>query len=176
MKRVILSIFIIAFTLSASLLAFGIIIKVHNHKQLALKIQKLPSFSFMTLKSQSFNSCEIKKGPVLVVRFHPECEHCRYEISEIMKSKIPVSGISVIMVSSAEPDSIRNLFSRYDLSDYPSIIPLVDTAYIFENIFGSDIVPSNYIYNNELDLVRVFYGETKTETIFKYLNSNEQDK
>ena len=176
MRKIILGVVIVVFALSATFLIFGIINKIQKHKQITEKIQRLPSFSFMTLTNESFNSSEIKKGPVLVIRFHPECEHCQYEISEILKSNIPSSDIRVVMVSSAHPDSIGKFFSQFDLSDYPSIIPLVDTSYIFGDIFGSDIIPSNYIYNKELNLVKALYGEVKTETILKYLTGSEQDK
>jgi len=173
MRKIILGVIITVFVLSAMFLILGMINKVQKHKQITEKIARLPSFSFMTLTNESFNSSEIREGPVLVVRFHPECEHCQYEISELLKSKIPSSGILVLMVSSANPDSIRKLFSQFDLFDYPAIIPLVDTSYRFGDIFGSDIVPSNYIYNKELDLVKVLYGEVKTETIIRYLNQSE---
>ncbi|MEI6049340.1 MAG: hypothetical protein WCS03_10620 [Bacteroidota bacterium] len=176
MRKIILGIVIVVFAVSATFLIFGMITKVQKKRQIAEKIKTLPSFSFITLTNESFNSSEIIKGPVLVVRFHPECEHCQYEISEILKSKIPVSGIRVIMVSSADTGSIINLLSPFNLSEYPSITTLVDTSYIFEDIFGSDIIPSNYIYDKELNLVKVLYGEVKTETIIKYLYGSEQDK
>lgn len=175
MRKIILVTVILVFAFSGVLLTLGIANKIQKHRQISEKIQKLPSFSFMTLTGESFNSYDIRQGPVLVIRFHPECEHCQYEITEILKSSVPVSGTLVIMVSSADTDSIRKLFSQFDLSDYPSIIPLVDTSYIFGEIFGSDIVPSNYIYDKQLDLVKVQYGEVKTETILKYLQGSEQD-
>jgi hypothetical protein len=173
MRKIILSVVIVVFVLFASLLIIGIVTKTQKRKLITEKISRLPSFSFMTLTNESFNSSEITKGPVLVIRIHPECEHCQYEISEIQKSNIPASGTCVIMVSSADPDSIRNFFSQFNYSDYPAIIPLVDTSYIFGDIFGSDIVPSNYIYNKELNLVKVLNGEVKTETIIKYLQGSE---
>jgi peroxiredoxin len=173
MRKIILSVFIVVFALSATFLLFGITGKIQKHKGITEKIQRLPSFSFMTLTNETFNSSEIRKGPVLVIRFHPECEHCQYEISEILKSNIPASGACVILVSSADPDSIRKFISQFDLSDCPAIITLTDTSNIFEDIFGSDKVPSNYIYNKELDLVKVLYGEVKTEAILKYLLGSE---
>ena len=175
MRKIILVVVLIVFALSATLLGLGIGSKIQKQRQIAEKIQQLPSFSFSTLTGKSFSSSEIRKGPVLVIRFHPECEHCQYEITEILKSNIPVSGTLVIMVSSADKDSIRKLFSQFDLSVYPAIIPLVDSSCIFGDIFGSDIVPSSYIYDKKLNLVKVLYGEVKTETIFKYLPGNEQD-
>jgi hypothetical protein len=173
MKKILLDVIIVVFALSSTFLISGIVKKTQKHKQITEKISRLPSFSFMTLTNDSFNSSEIRKGPVLVIRFHPECEHCQYEISEILKSIIPASGAFVIMVSSADPDSIRKFMHQFDYSDYPAIIPLIDTSYIFGDIFGSDKIPSNYIYNKELNLVKVLYGEVKTETILKYLCGSE---
>jgi len=173
MRKILLIAVITIFGLSSAFLILGMINKIKKRNHITEKIARLPSFSFMTLANETFNSSDISKGPVLVIRFHPECEHCQYEISEILKSNIPASGTNVIMVSSADPSVIRKFFSQFDLTDYPAIIPLVDTSYIFGDIFGSDIVPSNYIYNKELNLVKVFYGEVKTETILKYLLGSE---
>jgi hypothetical protein len=176
MRKFILAGVVVIFSLSAAFLVTGIIKKRQTQIELAGKISKLPAFSFTTLAKQSFNSSEITSGPVLVVRFHPECEHCQYEIREILGSPIPVSAMWVIMVSDADADSIKKMLLPYDLAEYPSVIPLTDTSYSFGEIFGSDLVPSSYIYDKDLELVKVLYGEVKTETILKYLNESEQDK
>jgi hypothetical protein len=173
MKRIVLSLVIVIFTICVTCLVSGIFRKIQNRKEISEKISRLPAFSFATLTKESFNSSEIRSGPVLVVRFHPECEHCQYEISEIMKSDLPLSGIRILMVSGADKSSIKKLFSEYNLSDYQDLAVLVDTSYIFGEIFGRDIVPSNYIYNKELKLVKVMYGEVNTETIFRYLQNSD---
>jgi len=77
------------------------------------------------------------------------------------------------MISSANTDSVRKLLSLYDLPSKPTITALADTSALFGNIFGSDFIPSNYIYDKELRLVKVLYGEVKTETILKYLKQSE---
>jgi thiol-disulfide isomerase/thioredoxin len=173
MRKVILSVFIMVFAISAVLLVTGILKKARKHKQISEMISKLPSFSFIKLTNETFNSSEIKRGPVLIVRFHRECEHCQYEISELLKSSIPGYAANVILVSSDYPDSIRRFLNKFKYTDYPSVIPLADTSYAFGDIFGSDIIPSNYIYNKDLDLVKVLSGEVKTGTILKYLISGE---
>ena len=173
MKKIILGSVIVFIVLFASFLVIGIARKLQNQKLVTEKIGRLPSFSFMTLSNESYNSRDIKKGPVLVVHFHPECEHCQYEISEILKSDIPATFASVILVSGAQPDSIRKFLKRFNYSDYPSVIPLMDTSYNFEDIFGSGIVPSSYIYNIKLNLIKVFHGELKPGAILKYLQESE---
>lgn len=173
MRRIILIVVVVLFALTATLLIAGTLKKINRQNQARERISTLPVFSFMTLSDENFSSSEIKKGPVLIVRFHPECEHCQYELTEIMKSDIPVMAEKVILISSAHPDSIRKFLDHLNYHDYPSIIALADKSYRFSDIFGKDIVPSNYIYNKELSLVKVLSGEVRTETILKYLVEGE---
>ena len=156
--------------LSVMLLLFSGILQ--KSKQKALKedrISSLPSFSFIDLENRKFYSDSIAEGPVLIVRFHPECEHCQYEISEIFKSKIPDSRATILLISSAQRDSITAFLASYKKAECNKIITLIDESYLFGEIFGRDILPSNYIYDKELKLIKVLYGEHKIETIIKYL-------
>ena len=173
MRKIILIILLVVFSLSMILLISGVSSKMIKEKRINEKISVLPSFSFKTLAKDDFSSSEIKKGPVLIVRFHPECEHCQYEISQIFKSDIPALVSNTLLISSDHPDSIRKFLEQYNSSDYPSVIALADTSDSFSDIFGKDIVPSNYIYNKELKLVKVLLGEVKTETILKYIKISE---
>ena len=173
MKKVILSIVVLFIIVFVSSLVIGISKKLQNQKLVEEKIAKLPAFSFLTLDKRIYNSIDTKNGPVLIVHFHPECEHCQYEISELLKSKIPILFSTVFLVSSAHPDSIKSFLSNFNLKNYSSVIPLLDTSYKFEEIFGSGIIPSTYIYSGNLNLVKVLHGEVKTETIIKYLQECE---
>jgi hypothetical protein len=173
MRKAILAGVFIFFALPAALLITGMIKKIHWQNQVKERISTLPSFSLMTIEDANFNSSKIEKGPVLIVRFHPECEHCQYEITEILKSDIPYLAEKVILISSADPDSVRKFLGRLNYQDYPSVIALADTTYTFGDIFGNDIIPSSYIYNKKLDLVKVLPGEVRTETIIKYLRMSD---
>lgn len=170
MKKVVLGIIIFVFTVALAFLIFDSISKLHNQKYFVDKIEKLPDFSFLSLDSTSFSSSEIKEGPVLIVHFHPECEHCQYEISELLKSNILESGTKVILVTSAIQDSVIQFRNRFTAIGTERLIILIDTAYIFANIFGKDMIPSNYLYNRELILIDALYGEYKIETIINRLN------
>jgi thiol-disulfide isomerase/thioredoxin len=173
MKKIILIILLVVFSISIILLLTGVSSKMVKEKQINEKISMLPSFSFKTLAKEDFHSSDIKNGPVLIVRFHPECEHCQYEISQIFRSEIPELVSRTLLISSDHPDSIRKFLYQFNKIDYPSIIALADSSDSFGSIFGKDIVPSNYIYNKELKLVKVIFGEVKTETILKYIKVNE---
>ena len=173
MRKIIQGVILIAFSLSMTLLIAGVIRKILKEKRIDEKMELLPSFSFMTMTRDDFHSSEIKNGPVLIVRFHPECDHCQYEISQIFRSDIPAIVSKALLISSAHPDSISNFLKQFNYSEYSSVVVLADTSDSFGSIFGKDIVPSNYIYNRELKLVKVLSGEVKTETIRKYLHIGE---
>jgi hypothetical protein len=173
MKRIFSGVIIAVFLTVTGLLIYGMSGKVRQNRLSAQRIKRLPAFSFTTVTGETFNSSDIRTGPLLVVRFHPECEHCQYEISEIMKSDLPVSGTKIILVSSAEKPTVINFLSQFDLSGYPNITTLIDTSYAFGEIFGNNMVPGNYVYNSRLELVKAMSGEVKIGTILKYLKSGE---
>ena len=147
--------------------------KLKKNDYIEKKIANLPAFSFITLSNETFNSLEIMAGPVLIVHFHPECEHCQYEISEILNSNIPELYKKVILISSAHPDSIRKFLKGFNCTDFQSVIPLTDISYNFEDIFGSGIIPSIYIYNKKLKLVKIIHGEVRTEVLIKSLQESD---
>ena len=173
MKRIVIISVSAIFILTLAFLVFGIARKTKERGLRDEQISRLPSFSFTSLDGTSFHSESITEGPVLIVKFHPECEHCQYEISELMKSKIPDSGVRILLISSAERDVVRKFLEQFNIDEKQGVIPLLDTAFIFNEIFGKDIVPSNYIYNKELKLVKTLFGEYKIETILNYLEKGE---
>jgi hypothetical protein len=176
MRKLILCIAAVVFAISPAFLVAGIIAKTRENRIEAARIMKLPAFSFMTLEQTPFSSSEIKKGPVLLIRFHPECEHCQYEVGEIMKTRIPVSKARVLMVSDAGADEVKKFFSPYDLRSCPSVTVLLDTAAAWGEIFGRDVAPSVYIYDEELVLLKAIYGEVRTETLVRYLDKCEKEQ
>jgi hypothetical protein len=173
MKRFIIISVIAIFILTLCFLVLGITRKTKEKALLEEQISRLPSFSFITLERTLFNSGSIKEGPILIVRFHPECEHCQYEISELLKSKIFETGAKILLISDAEQDMVISFLDQFNITEKQDIIPLLDTAYVFSEVFGSDIVPSNYIYNRNMELVKVLKGEYKVESILKYLETGE---
>ena len=173
MRKLAQRVILIAFSLSLVILISGVATKMARGKKINDSIASLPSFSFITLKKTVFHSSEIKRGPVLIVWFHPDCEHCQYEVSGIIKSDIPALLSKVLLIANDHPDSIDKFLEPFNYSDYPSIIAISDTSDLFCKIFGKDIVPSNYLYNKELKLVKILAGEVKTETIRKYLLTGE---
>jgi thiol-disulfide isomerase/thioredoxin len=173
MKKILVIIIIIVFALAFIILISGISKKLKEKDQWAENIKKLPEFSLSTTGNISFSTSGIKSGPLLIVYFHPECEHCQYEISELFNSKILESGITVMLVSPAERDSVINFLNIFPAAESKRLITLIDTGFVFTDIFRKAVIPSSYLYNRDLNLIAAFYGEYKIETILNRFNESE---
>jgi hypothetical protein len=170
MKRITLLAIISIFIISLCLLVGSTIKKSHAKKLRLEKISELPSFTYLTINSNSYSSSEILGGPLILVHFHPECDHCNYEISELLKSELPESGIKIILITSANIVTVNQFLNKLPLSKTNNLITLLDTAYTFKEIFGMGVMPSTYLYDKDLHLIKVLNGECKIETIQKLIN------
>ena len=156
-----------------TLLIIGIINKSHKSRIAKERIKSFPLFSFRKLNDTIFRSDEIKEGPVLVLFFHPECEHCQYQITTLFKNWVEPSGVHVILISNAEKEIVKKFVNKISLPDSPEIIILVDDTYSFLNYFGTELVPATFIYDRKLRLIKYFQGEVRSETILKYLKQDD---
>lgn len=156
-----------------TIIIIGIVSKTHQNKITKERIGTFPIFSMETLNYSIFRTDEIKEGPVIVLFFHPECEHCKYQITNLFTGKTVIAGVHVLLISNAERETIRNFLKDYNLLEYPGLITLVDETFSFRKYFGTELVPATFIYNKKLKLIRYFQGEVMPETILKYLMQDD---
>jgi hypothetical protein len=153
------------------LLIAGTIRKKNKADDLRERISTLPDFTLPAIDGSIFNSSEIAEGPLLITYFHPECEHCRYEISSLVQSNVPGSEVKILLISYEGRNQIRSFMQQFDMNNDSVFTVLYDTAFVFSEIFRTDVIPTNFIYDEDLILVKTLKGETTIETIIKYLQS-----
>ena len=157
-----------------TLLIAGIITKKNKADEIRERINTLPDFTLPAIDGSIFNSSEISEGPLLVTYFHPECEHCRYEISSLFQSNIPGSGVKILLISYEGSNKIKSFMRQFNVNNDTVFTVLSDTAFVFSELFRTDVIPSNFIYNEDLRLVKILKGETTIKTITKYLQGGNQ--
>jgi len=172
MKKTIAKILVAVFAFLIVFLVAGIIIKAIKAGETVDRISTLPDFSLYTIEGEMFSSGKITSGPLLIIYFNPECEHCMYEISSLLESRIVNEDVKILLVSGESRDNTRSFLKQFDISNDSLLIAVSDTAFIFSKIFGTEIIPTNFIYNKDLELIKCLKGETKTETILKFLRSD----
>lgn len=171
MKRIIAAITISTFALIIIMLTAGIITRAKQAGIIEKRIATLPEFTLPTIDGEILNTANFGSGPLLIVYFHPECEHCRSEIESLLGSTLLESYVKLIMISYAGPDIIRSFIREIEVNSEAKTWIVSDTTLLFSDLFGTDIIPSSYIYNEDLRLVKCFKGETSLGGILKYLGS-----
>ncbi len=138
----------------------------------AERISILPALVLTDLDGNKYNTSQLSSGPLLVTFFHPECDHCRYELTSLMTDGSFNRNVEVLLISYEEETKIRSFIKELRLSDLPNVHVVHDQDYKLSHLFGATIIPANFIYNDSLFLVKRFKGSVKPETIMKYLNGN----
>jgi peroxiredoxin len=156
------------------LLIAGTIRKKNKADDIRDRISALPDFMMPAIDGSLFNSSVIYKGPLLITYFHPECAHCQYEISSLLQSNIPRSGAKILLISYEGSKKIRSFMKQFNVNNDSVFTVLSDTAFVFSELFRTDVIPTNFIYDEDLNLVKTLKGETSIETITKYLQSGNQ--
>ena len=174
MKKGLAKVLILFIAVIVTLLIAGIITKKNKADEIRERISSLPFFTLPEIDGSIFNSREISEGPLLVMYFNPECQHCQYEISSLVQSNIPGSGVKILLISDESSKKIRSFMKQFNVINDNVFTALSDTAFVISELFGIDVIPSNFIYSEDLKLVKILKGETTIETITKYLQSGNQ--
>lgn len=150
-----------------SYLLYHITITIQNNKYLAENIASIPQFSFTTLNQQTFSKQNLPDtlGKVIIELFSPDCEHCKYMAKTLVANKDRFRDTEIIMITPfGDSASVSEFIKTYQLTSLVKAHFLLDKKFDFPNIFGTSVVPSFFIYDNN-KLVRQIKGETKIENL-----------
>jgi len=136
----------------------------------------MPGFRFYDLSGNDFSKATLRENDTAIIYFNSECEHCQYEIKAIKENIEQFANSNIVMVSGESREAILAFAKEYELSEYSNIHVLEDKDDTFFSTFGSNMVPSIFIYGKNKMLIKHFKGETKISAILKYLHQDEAVK
>lgn len=128
----------------------------------------LPHLPFTRLDGTKQTAREIK-GKVVLVFFHPDCDHCQREITQIRENRQAFKEYQVYFFSDAQIPLIAKFTQDYKVANEPNFIfsqvALLDVL----NTVGPIATPSVYIYTDKGKLIKAFNGETPIENIMAFM-------
>jgi len=108
--------------------------------------------------------------PTLLVHFLPDCHFCQYE-AKVLGENLPFfQHAQLILISRASPPALRDFAREFGLWQQPNIHFLHDKEGCFAKFFGTQSVPTVFIYDEEGRLQKQYQGETKMGAILSHLN------
>jgi len=142
-------------------------------KESRAKIQTLQHFSFESVNGgqiwiDGFNPDQ----PTVIIYFHPECEHCQYEASEIGNQAERFGKVNMIMITPDDSTKRVEAFAiKYRLWEVDNLAILLDRKNQFKNQFGASVIPSVFIYSSNKKLLKMYKGETKIDAIINSIDN-----
>jgi hypothetical protein len=88
-------------------------------------------------------------------------------IKKIIENKEKLKLKKLLMISPASKPTINEFVNKYRLDSFPFIHISRDSSLNFAKVFGSDFLPSFYIYDAEHNLDTIINGETKIANLLK---------
>jgi peroxiredoxin len=169
MKRILGILLLVIILCLILFLAAGILKKNVRTARVSERIRKLPDLTLTDINGKPLITSQIGSGPLLITFFHPDCEYCSYEISSLLASEYLIEHLTFLLVSYADSNEVRAFIKQQNIPDSCRIHIIHDPELKLADLFGADIIPANYIYNESLELIKVFKGSVRPETIIKYL-------
>ncbi len=131
------------------------------------RIQTLQHACFESLNGGQICVDEFdNRKPTVIIYFHPECEHCQYEASEIGRNAQQFEEANMIMIT--PDDSIKRVetfAAKYHLWEVDNLVVLLDRNQQFLKSFGTAVFPTVFIYGSDRKLLKMYKGEVKIEAI-----------
>lgn len=167
MKRLVKYLVIIVLGFVVAYLVIQIAQKYSEKMELEARIQMLADANFLSLNGQPVSLLDFNNAiPLVLIYFHPECEHCDYEAQEIGRNNTAFEDCQMVMIT---PDDsiprVEHFCNQHNLWELENFEVLLDHNHTFKKTFGKAIIPSVYIYGTDRKLKKRFLGETKPEAI-----------
>jgi len=135
------------------------------------RIQSLQHCSFESVNGGAIYIDKFNPDqPTVIVYFHPECEHCQYEASEIGKQPERFAKVNMIMITPDDSTKRVEAFAiKYRLWEVDNLAILLDRKNQFKNQFGASAIPSVFIYGSDKKLLKMYNGEARIDAIINNL-------
>ncbi|WP_025761726.1 TlpA family protein disulfide reductase [Dyadobacter tibetensis] len=156
----------------ASYIALSILFINIAHAQIAGAKNKIAPFQIQLTTGQTYTASQLAKGPVVLIYFSPDCDHCVDFTEDMLKNYQIFANKQVVMVTFQDMNMLRPFVSRHKLTQYPNIkVGTEGTSYKVQRYYQIRSFPYIAIYDKAGNLVRTFEGEQPHQTIFNTVKS-----
>ena len=135
------------------------------------KYTGIPIFSIQVPDSTwFFNTDLVKKKPVLILYFSPDCGHCQLELEHIIAKMNEMKKLQIVMITSRSFQDMSDFSVRYKINKFPTITIGRDPAYNITRFYKVEFTPFSALYNKKGKLVKVYRTGIDLEELVKLVN------
>ncbi|QRR00483.1 TlpA family protein disulfide reductase [Dyadobacter sandarakinus] len=135
-------------------------------------LKSIAPFSMKLTNGQQYTSAQLAKGPVVLIYFSPDCEHCQDFTQDLVKNYNVVANKQVVMVTFQNMDMLRPFVSKYKLATFPNFkVGTEGSSMLVQRYYQIRYFPYIVIYDKNGKMVKTFEGEQPHEEIFRTLKA-----
>lgn len=138
-----------------------------------LKNLKLPDFKILLPDSISFfykENLDRKKKYTLLMSFSPECDHCKQQTLEILTRIDAFKNAQIVMTTTLPFEQMKLFYTEFKIGAYKNIVLGRDLLFFFPRYYKNNSLPFLALYNKKGELMSVYDGGVRIETIINQLH------
>ncbi len=129
---------------------------------------KIAPFEITLADGSSFKASQLKKGPVMLIYFSPECDHCRHFTKEMLEKYKGFAGEQIVMVTFLPVDEVKHFSEEFELPSYHNIKAGTEgKTFVVRNYYNVTRFPFVALYNKEGKQVKLFSNSPSVDDVLK---------
>lgn len=170
MKKMILSVFILALLAAAVWLFFSFQKKKEAESQAQERAEFIPKISLSTISGKKFSLPQLCTGiATVLIYFNSSCEICQLELKSIGERISEFDDAQILLVSSQEQAELEEFYNSHSLKNSPNVYWLMDDQMEVAGHYGVRSVPALFSYDKEGKLQGKFQGPIKVDILLERL-------
>jgi peroxiredoxin len=171
-KKLVVLVLITLFTLSLIFVArqqYGIYMASMKQKNTA---KRLPALNLTSIDGKKFNISsfkELSKFKLFVI-FNSDCDHCDYQITELINNARNLNKFFVFFISAEPVSTLKKYGEKFNIARFDNMLMLNLDFTSLRETFDCPVTPALYLYNTDNILVRQYKGETPVKILLKEIN------
>ncbi len=151
-----------------SILFFLLTMGVCSFAQSGVGVKKIVPFKITLNTGAAFSASQLATGPVALIFFSPDCEHCQNFTKDMLKNFSAVGNKQIVMITPQSMEMLKPFVANYNLTAYPNIKVGVENAPSqVQRYYQIRQYPFIALYDKTGRLVKTFEGEQPHADIFK---------
>lgn len=150
-------------------LALVLIGTVSVNAQSKSKTDKIAPFSIKLADGKTFTPAELKKGPVILIYFSPDCEHCQHFTKEMVDNyQTLLTDKQVVMVTYLPVDDVKRFEDMFELQNFKNIVVgTEEKTFVVRNYYKVTRFPFVIMYNKLGKQVKTFASGPSFTEVYK---------
>jgi thioredoxin-related protein len=171
-KKIIILILSIIVAGSATLLAVQVNKYNTKAKLKAKQTNTFPVIELLSLQHQTFSTRQLADSTVykLIVLVDPECDHCDFEINEIVRDADKFRNAAILFISPKPVEELKKYKQKIEGAGLDNMkIFSLRSEELYKHFNGHSF-PEIYLYGKDNQLIKNFGGETPSGVILSAMN------